>query len=76
MSKHKKNRVADPKTPFTAAPEKPFVAKSDFPEIENHLASDNGKTLGKAKKETSGIWVLIFLLGLLILLVVQHWLRQ
>jgi hypothetical protein len=76
MSKHKKHIVADPKAPFTGAPEKPFSAKPDFPELEKHLAGDDGKTPGNAKKEISGVWVLVFLLGLIILLVVQHWLRQ
>jgi hypothetical protein len=69
MSKHKKHVVAE-------APGKSFSAKSDFPELENRLAGDDGKAPGNVKKEISGAWVLALLLALLVLLVVQHWLRQ
>lgn len=76
MSKHKKHSVNDQKGPFTGAPGKSFSAQSDFSEVENRLTGDDGKTPGNAKKEISGAWILFFLLGLLIFLVVQHWLRQ
>jgi hypothetical protein len=73
MSKHKKHSVTNPKI---GTPGKSFSAQSDFSEVENRLTGDDGKTPGNAKKEISGAWILFFLLGLLILLVVQHWLRQ
>lgn len=73
MRKHQKPIVSSPKEPLSGASGKPLSVQSDFSELEKRLAGDE---FGKAKKEISGIWVLIFLLGLLILLVVQHWLRQ
>lgn len=76
MSKHKKHRVTDPKGPFTGVPGKSSSAQWDLSEIENRLKGNNTKMPDNAQKEISGAWVLIFLLGLLILLVVQHWLRQ
>jgi hypothetical protein len=76
MRKQKKHSVADSKRPFTGEPGKSFSAQSDFSESENRPAGDDGKTPGNAKKEISGAWILLFLLGLLILLVVQHWFRQ
>lgn len=76
MRKQKKHFVADSKRPLTVVPAKSFSAPSDSSESGRHLAGDDGKAPGNAKKEFSGAWILLFLLGLLILLVVQHWFRQ
>lgn len=73
MRKQKKQIAAGPRA---RAPEKSFAADSDDSEFENRLAVDNGKTSGKDKKEISGVWILGFLVLLLVLLLVQHWLRQ
>lgn len=73
MGKHRKSRMPDPKGSVYGAPDKHWPVKPDPAEFENRLANDE---FFKGKKESSGAWVLLFLLGLLILLVVQHWLRQ
>jgi hypothetical protein len=78
MRKHKKTIAPDLKEPFIGASGNHLSAQSesDFAEFENRLAGDEGSTSGKAKKEISGGWILAFLVLLLILLLVQHWLRQ
>lgn len=73
MRKPKKTIRPDLKEPFSGVSGKHLSAQSDFSEFENHLAGDDS---GKAKKEISGGWILAFLVVLLILLLVQHWLRQ
>lgn len=76
MRKHKKRVEPDLKESFTGASDNHLSAQADFSEFEGHLAGDEGSSSGKAKKEISGGWILGFLVLLLILLVVQHWLRQ
>jgi hypothetical protein len=73
MSKHKKHGAPDPKEPLAGASGNYWSVKPELSELENRLTNDE---FVKAKKEISGVWVLLFLVGLLILLVVQHWLRQ
>jgi hypothetical protein len=43
-----------------------------MPNIENRLNGDDGKP----SKEVSGIWVLLILGGLLLVVLLSHWLRQ
>ncbi|MDZ7290225.1 MAG: hypothetical protein ONB44_12955 [candidate division KSB1 bacterium] len=74
MSKHKKHIMPGSKEPFPGAPGKSFSAQSESPAQENRRTGDDGKI--PAKKVISGVWVLVVMVGLLILLVVQHWLRQ
>lgn len=76
MRKHKKASGPDLNEPFTGASDNHLSAQSDFSELESRLAGAEGSPSDKAKKEISGGWILGFLVLLLILLVVQHWLRQ
>lgn len=69
MRKNKKAGSLETAGPFIGASSNHLSAKAEFSE----RPADGEK---KAKKEISGVWVLLFLVGLLILLVVQHWLRQ
>ena len=69
MSKHKKSLVAE-------APESRLSEKPVLPEFENRLDGEPRKPQGQAKKEINGIWIAVFMLGLLLFLFLQHWLRQ
>lgn len=76
-------RKQNRKTPATA-PQEPLRGVSDYhrpaaadlSEFEQRLADDNINPSRPVKKEISGGWILAFLVLLLILLLVQHWLRQ
>jgi hypothetical protein len=65
MGKKRKHLVA-------AEPASPVFPKTDKPDIENRLNGDDGKS----PKEVSGIWVLLILGGLLLVVLLSHWLRQ
>jgi hypothetical protein len=43
-----------------------------LPNMANRLNGDDGRP----PKEVSGIWVLLVLSGLLLLVLLSHWLRQ
>jgi hypothetical protein len=45
---------------------------TDMPNIENRLHGGDGKQ----PKEVSGVWVLLILGGLILLVLLSHWLRQ
>lgn len=75
MGKPKKKLAAGAQKPFSGTPEKPFSAVPGSSEIENRSASDDG-SFNDGKKETSGIWFLAILAALLLLVFLQHWLRQ
>ena len=69
MSKYKKPLIA-------AAPESRLSEKAGLAEFENRLDGEPRMPQGQAKKAINGIWIAAFLLGLLLLLFLQHWLRQ
>ena len=76
MRKNKKNSSHDAAGPFIGASGNHLSAKAEFSEFEDRLTGGQESISGRAKKEISGAWILAFLVLLLILLVVQHWLRQ
>ncbi|MGH7601887.1 MAG: hypothetical protein ACREOI_36455 [bacterium] len=65
MSKKRKHLVVE-------EPASPVSPKTDMSNIENRLNGDDGKQ----PKEVSGIWVLLILGGLLLVVLLSHWLRQ
>ncbi len=65
MGKKRKHLVVE-------EPASPVSQKADMPNIENRLNGDDGKQ----PKEVSGIWVLLILGGLLLVVLLSHWLRQ
>ncbi len=69
MSKHRKRLTID-------APERRLADPSAKLDVENRLDGDHSQSSGKAKKQIDGIWVAVFMLGLLLLLLLLAWLEQ
>lgn len=69
MRKHKKRLTIDAPARRLAEP----PAKLD---VENRLNGDHGESSGTARKQIDGIWVAVFLMGLLLLLLLLGWLKQ
>lgn len=68
MNKPKKNAV---KTAFA----KQITTPAGFSENGREPNADNPQP-EKASKPFNGIWIALLMLGFLVLLFVQHWLRQ
>ena len=69
MSKHKKHLTLE-------APEIRHPDEMELPELESRHNGDHGQLPMHAKKQIDGIWVAAFLLGMLLLLLFVHWMRQ
>ena len=73
---NRKMATTAPKEPLHGTSDHHWPASADLSEFEQRLADDNINPSRPVKKEISGSWILAFLVMLLILLLVQHWLRQ